>query len=166
MLCDHVRWSGARHNPAERFAGPSNWSGTKFEIRLREQECSHTNVGPIDVVFVERPIGNVHLDLDYTCIDGVRTVRFARPIRVVSAAQFNRGWIEKREGRFVDCWILGSRAAERQCHCKSDTVPARENSARERQLRAPRTSNVIDFQLFLRRKEALLARRVPHFCGS
>jgi hypothetical protein len=51
---------------------------------LREQECSHTNVGPIDVVFVERPIGDVRFDLEYARIDRVRTVRFAWPIRVVA----------------------------------------------------------------------------------
>lgn len=65
------------------------------------------------VLFVQRPVRYIALNLENAAVNRVRTVRFARPIGVVGTPQINRRWIQNCVMRFVGYWILCSRAAER-----------------------------------------------------
>jgi len=111
------------------------------------------------VLFVQRPVRYIALNLENAGVNRVRTVRLARSIGVVGTPQINRRRVQNCVGRFVGCWILCSRAAERQCYCKCDIAQAWKNSAREARLRAIRTSNVMTSQVFDSNKALTRATR-------
>ena len=73
----------------------------ELEICLANYPGAHAHVGMIDIVFVERPVGDVRFDLENAGVDRVRTVGLAWSIGVVGAAQLDRRGIEQRVSGLV-----------------------------------------------------------------
>ena len=84
----------------------------EFEIRLAHQQRLQLEPQSIGIVAIQRVVDDIGLDLERARVDGERTVRLARPIRVEWPPILARRRIEDRVLRFVR---RGSRRGRGRC---------------------------------------------------